>query len=385
MSTAALVEESDALHERVLRAAERWLSGDVSAQAQRRDFDELALAIAEFQARHLPGYRRRLEAAAPANAAGLPAVPTEVFRAARIAVHPADLDAARFATSGTSGGAPGVHVFRTTETYRRLALAWAERWLRPAQGERCTVVALASDPGAECRSSLAFMMGALMDSWDGRPLSGSQAAEWVSREPARWLLGAQGLQVAALERALLRASDRREPLLLLATSFALVDLIDTLGEARLLLPDHSVVMTTGGFKGRTREVEPVRLREQVAERLGVPARRVVGEYGMTELSSQLYERGLVEGGGLEESTGLFAAPPWLRVDALDPVSLEPLPDGELGIARLIDLGNVDTAVAVLTEDLVRVEPGGVRLFGRAAGAPARGCSLAVEELLEAIG
>ena len=60
----------------------------------------------------------------------------------------------------------------------------------------------------------------------------------------------------------------------------------------------------------------------------------------------------------------------------------PVPDGELGIARIVDLGNVDSAVAVLTEDRVRATRGRRSSCSAARpGAPPRGCSLAVEMLL----
>jgi len=59
----------------------------------------------------------------------------------------------------------------------------------------------------------------------------------------------------------------------------------------------------------------------------------------------------------------------------------PTPAGEVGIARFVDLGNIDSAVSIVTQDLVRRVNGGIQLLGRQPGAPARGCSLAMEALL----
>jgi hypothetical protein len=70
---------------------------------------------------------------------------------------------------------------------------------------------------------------------------------------------------------------------------------------------------------------------------------------------------------------------------VDPATLEPVPSGEIGIARIIDLGNVDSAVAIQTQDRVRRVEGGIVLLGRAAGAPARGCSLSIEEFMSKAG
>ena len=71
----------------------------------------------------------------------------------------------------------------------------------------------------------------------------------------------------------------------------------------------------------------------------------------------------------------------MRVTAVDPITLAALPDGEIGIARLVDLANVDSAVAIQTADRVRVAGDGVALLGRAPGATPRGCSIAIDEML----
>jgi hypothetical protein len=137
-------------------------------------------------------------------------------------------------------------------------------------------------------------------------------------------------------------------------------------------------MQTGGFKGRSREVDADRLRHDLSRALGVDPRSIVSEYGMTELSSQFYE------GALRDSSiplGVYDEPPWARVVPVDPESLVPVADGRDGVARIEDLMNVDSAFAVLAADRVRRVPGGFELLGRWPGAPPRGCSIAIDELL----
>jgi hypothetical protein len=80
---------------------------------------------------------------------------------------------------------------------------------------------------------------------------------------------------------------------------------------------------------------------------------------------------------------VYFEPPWLRVVPVDPVTLEPVAAGEVGIARIVDLGNVDSAIAIQTQDRVRRSGAGIELLGRAPGATPRGCSLAIEEFLRA--
>jgi hypothetical protein len=112
----------------------------------------------------------------------------------------------------------------------------------------------------------------------------------------------------------------------------------------------------------------------------VPESHVVAEYGMTELTSQLYE-GTLPNAALAGEPDVLLEPPWLRVVPVEPETLSPVPPGELGIARIVDLGNVDSALVVQTEDLVRRRGAGIELLGRRPGATARGCSLALEALL----
>jgi hypothetical protein len=367
------LNESDALHARVVAFARATIEGR-PAEA----FDELATAIARYQERHIPGFRRLVASrgALLTSAEAIPAVPVDAFRLTRVAAHPAELDVARFETSGTTGASRGVHAYRTLATYRELALLWGERGLGANPASRVVVALAPADDGAE-RSSLAFMMRTFIERFDGRPLS--EAAPGSS-EPGRWLTTPDGTDLVGLRHAVRMAHRRSEPILVLATAFALALLFDQLGGATLDAPPGSVVMTTGGFKGRTREIAPDELVHRVSQAFGVEESCVIGEYGMTELTSQLYE-GVLPRGRLRGSRGIFLPPPWLRVTPVDPETLELVRDDEVGLARFVDLGNVDSAVAVVTQDLVRRSGDGIELLGRRPGAPLRGCSLAIEDMV----
>jgi hypothetical protein len=369
--------ESEALHARVRAIARE------GRQLAPRDFDGLALEVARYQLRHAAGFRRLVDAHGGeqrlASADDIPAVPVDAFRLTRVATHPAELDTARFATSGTTSAAPGVHSMRTTDTYRFLSLAWGRRALASAwQGPR-VVVALAPLPSDAPTSSLGFMMQAFMEDLDGRAIS-SSGQPFDARAPERWLAGPSGIDVDGLRRAAEVAHERDESLLVLASGFSLVLLLDGLSGGTIAAPARTVVMPTGGFKGRTREIAPQDLARDVARAFGIPDTQVVGEYGMTELSSQLYE-GTLPGGELSGPRGVFLPPPWLRVTPVDAVTLVPVSDGEIGIARFVDLGNVDSAVAIVTQDLVRRSGPGIELHGRRKGEPPRGCSLTIEEMV----
>jgi hypothetical protein len=166
------------------------------------------------------------------------------------------------------------------------------------------------------------------------------------------------------------------------TAFAFVHLLDALTArgARVALPEGSRIMETGGFKGRSRVVARDELYLGIRDRLGVPVDRMVNEYGMTELLTQMYEPLLREG---DAGPRRHVPPPWLRVRALDPTTLAPVGPGTAGLLCFFDLANAGSAAHVLTEDMGCVGPDGLHLQGRVAGAEPRGCSLTLEEILNA--
>jgi len=363
---------SDALH----AAVQRFAAGDRAIS-----FGDLALQIATFQREHSAGFERLLASRGGAltTVETVPGVPSDAFRLARVAVHPESEDAARFATSGTTGSGHGIHAMRRLDTYQALALRFGRSALLSGPSPR-RVVALAPRHGEPPTSSLGYMMAMFMVDFE-------QAAPDSARAPERWLIDERGVNLGELERAGARALSAGEDLLVLATSFALVALLDALEGRTVRVPERTVVMQTGGFKGKSREIAPDELRRSVARAFCISEARVISEYGMTELTSQLYEATL-PGAALQAErhgqAGLYFEPAWLRVVPVDPISLDPVAEGEVGIARIIDLGNVDSAIAIQTQDRVRRVDGGIQLLGRAHGAPPRGCSLAVEEFLAAL-
>jgi hypothetical protein len=360
---------SDDLH----RAVRRFAAGD-----RTRTFAELAREIANFQREFSAGFARLCNSRKTSleRVEDIPGVPCDAFRLARVAVHPECEDRLRFSTSGTTSGARGLHAMRVGETYQALALNFGRAALLSSERAH-HVVALAPLLDDPPTSSLGHMMALFMVDFE-------RNEPFEVRTSERWLIDERGVNLAGLESAAERAAARSETLLVLATSFALVGLLDALDGRALPLPAGAVLMQTGGYKGKTREIEPSALRSSVARALHVTEAQIVSEYGMTELTSQLYEATL-PGSALERqrpgAPGVYAEPPWLRVVPVDPTTLEPVPEGEVGIARIIDLGNVDSAVAIQTQDRVRRVHGGIMLLGREMGAPPRGCSLAIEEFL----
>jgi hypothetical protein len=362
-----------ALHARARALVSAFSAGTPSPES----FDAFACDLARYQASRIEGYARLCRArgvdvAALSSAADIPAVPTDAFKMTRVATFAPDETTITFRTSGTTVGTRGEHPMRDVTTYEAAAVAFGRHWLARDLDKPVPVIVLGPSPSHAPDSSLVHMCEAFVRAF-GAP----------APESATYLVDADGiLDLAAFDERVAIALARAEPMLVLGTSFAFVHFVDGVGKATFDLPRGSRVMQTGGYKGRSREVPPAVLRADLARVFALDPRSIVGEYGMTELSSQFYERTLFD----EASPlGVYAEPPWARVVPVDPETLAPVPHGATGIAKIIDLMNVESAVAVLTQDQVRrigpEDTGGFELLGRAPGAPARGCSIAIDELL----
>jgi hypothetical protein len=196
--------------------------------------------------------------------------------------------------------------------------------------------------------------------------------------PACWALRNERLDVDSLERFIAAARDDGAAICLATTAFALVALLDDLAArgATLALPPGSRVMETGGFKGRTRIVGRDELYGRAADAFALDASAIIAEYGMTELSSQYYDAPFSR-----TATRRVKVPvPWLRPIVVDGAGV-PVPDGVVGAIRHIDCANRSSVVAIETEDLGAIVPGGLLLLGREEGAALRGCSLDAEDLI----
>ena len=331
-------------------------------------FDVLALEAFRFQFERVAPYRAMCERAGrtPATVATwseVPMVPATAFAGVELAT---EEPLETFRSSGTLGAERSVHRHPYPDLYRAVVDATFPRYcMPPGSGATDPPPMLALVPPREIASdsSLAFMIAHVLERFGG--------------PDSRYGVGARGIEIGVC-RSWLGAHQRAgRPVLVLATALALADLLERLERMNLhfRLPPGSAVFETGGFKGRRREIARADLISAATDWLGIPPERVVSEYGMTELTSQAYTDTLA--GGAE---GVFVAPPWMRVRALDPATLAELPAGATGLLAIFDLANVGSALHLLTEDLGSTGDGGFRLEGRAPDADLRGCSLLAEEL-----
>ena len=392
-------------------------------------FNELALRVFRFQCEANPGYegfvaRRGLDPDGVSRWEGIPLLPARAFKSAPL-VSGDPKEAERiFRTSGTTAGTQvrGEHHVRDLALYRGSLLPNFRAHLLP-EGVPMPVLCLLPSPDAAPDSSLSFMMGEVVGAFGARegatrdgegPVSvGGDAAETpVGPGGGFFVHPERGIEIGPFREALETAVTGTGPVLLAGTAFAFVQWLEVVGREgwRVPLPEGSRIMETGGYKGRTRAMSRAELYHSLSGAFGVPAERIVNEYGMTELLSQFYEpvmtlddrvgessghggrgrlpRGHEAGGGDGAGAGagrFHRGPPWVRTRVLDPLTLEEAPEGEVGVLAHLDLANLGSVAAILTQDLGRRVPGGFHLVGRSRGAEPRGCSLAMEDFLAALG
>jgi hypothetical protein len=343
-------------------------------------FDDLARRVFVYQFEHNAPYaaycrRRGLLPDVVDHWSRIPAVPTAAFKeVALVCGDPREVDAV-FRTSGTTLGRErrGEHYIPDLSLYHTSLLPNFVAHLFP-DGAEMPILSLIPSAREMVDSSLAHMVSVVMDRLGG---AGSGTFATV----------ALGLDLDGLARALRRFEAERTPVCLLGTSFSFVHLIDGLRERgeSFRLAAGSRLMDTGGFKGRSREVPEEELRAAYEELLGIPPDYAVNEYGMTEMCSQFYDnvlRDRVRHGAVAPRHKV--GPPWVRTVVVSPETLEPLPPGEVGILRHYDLANLGSVIGIQTEDLGRAVEGGFVVLGRATGAPPRGCSIAMDLLLQAV-
>lgn len=368
------------------------------------DFNNLALRIFHFQCRAVPAYgsfvvRKGVDPESVQDWRGIPYLPTRAFKRVPLwAAGGASRPAAVFRTSGTTRGPGerGSHHVRDLDLYRASLLPNFRAHLLP-DGKGLHLVSLLPDPEEAPDSSLAFMTAEVK-----KVLCGGRGGSFGDPKT--------GVRVDALFGFLKELELSGEAVLLVGTAFAFVRCLEAVGAEGwdLRLPAGSRIMETGGFKGRSRVLGRGELYSALERSFGIPQRFIVNEYGMTELLSQFYEPVIAEAGKRDgprvavgegagqgptgqnvEAGGLsdryHRGPPWVRTRILDPLSLEPMAPGGLGILAHLDLANLGSVSAVLTEDLGRAIPSGFRLEGRSPGSEPRGCSLAMEDFVAGIG
>jgi hypothetical protein len=162
--------------------------------------------------------------------------------------------------------------------------------------------------------------------------------------------------VAVLQKCI----SAKKKVLLIGVTFALIDF----AKQNSLSLGNTIIMETGGMKGRGVELTRNELHQLLSTKLGV--QNIHSEYGMTELLSQAYSAG----------KGLYTAPPWLKplVRSEDDPFL--VSEKGKGLLNVIDLANVYSCAFLATDDIATIHANGqFEILGRMDNTDVRGCSM----------
>lgn len=195
-----------------------------------------------------------------------------------------------------------------------------------------------------------------VEAWPDSSLA--QMVEWISD-----VMPVQFVNQVTLADALDEVGDK--PVFVFGTAFHFVHLLDS-GFTKKL-PPGSLIIETGGTKGKSRAIGRQELYAELARRFAIAEDRIISEYGMCELASQAYGRATLK------------FPCWVKVSVLTgPGKVEATGRGALIVD---DSQRLDVSLPIRTEDLVELhEDGTFTLLGRLESAPLKGCSLKAEEI-----
>ena len=194
-----------------------------------------------------------------------------------------------------------------------------------------------------------------------------------------YLISEDAIDYDRLIAELTHAEVTGRPYALLGASFSLVHTLDELQRRayKVRLPTNSLILDTGGFKGQSRELDLDTFYDALTQTFGVPRSQCINMYGMTELSTQFYDN------GNSVCPSIKSGPHWIKTQIVNPLTGVAVSKGEIGVLAHTDLANFNSVMKLLTEDSGFETDDGFVLLGRAAGAQAQGCSMAVDEFLKA--
>ncbi|MFV0564393.1 MAG: acyl transferase [Flavobacteriaceae bacterium] len=312
-----------------------------------KNFEDLALQVFNFQFKNNRVYRSfcHLLNVHPSDVNAInniPFLPIQFFKSHRVLSSDAKIETV-FTSSGTTGSTTSKHFVSDLYIYEESFTEGFNHFY--GKVEDYVVLALLPSYLEREGSSLIYMVEALI----------KQSNHVES--------GFYLHNISELKETLIRLDSEGKKTLLIGVSFALLDLV----EAHSFQLNNTIVMETGGMKGRRKELIREDLHHQLKSGFGVSA--IHSEYGMTELLSQAYSKG----------NGTFNCPPWMRILARDTEdALTLLPNGKTGGINVIDLANINSCSFIATQDLGKTYPDGAfEILGRFDASDIRGCNLMV--------
>jgi len=311
------------------------------------EFEDLALQIFNFQFKNNSVYRSFCDLlfTHPSDIktiSDIPFLPIQFFKTHKVLSSTEPIQTT-FSSSGTTGSVSSKHHVTDVEIYKKSFT----KGFQQCYGNIEDYVILALLPSYLERegSSLIYMVNDMI-------------SKSKHKESGFYLNN-----LSELKDHLLKLDSEGKKTLLIGVSFALLDLVETY-QFNL---KNTIVMETGGMKGRRKELIREALHNQLKKGFGIE--NIHSEYGMTELLSQSYSKG----------NGVFKCPNWMKIltrDTEDALSINTFE--KAGGINVIDLANINSCSFIATQDLGYVHRTGTfEIIGRFDNSDIRGCNLMV--------
>jgi len=311
------------------------------------DFNKIALEIFRFQAGNCKVYKHflsllKVDILEIKNISQIPFLPIQFFKSHKIISSNNEIQET-FLSSGTTGNTQSKHYVTDISIYEKsFSLGFSNFY---GSIENYTVLALLPSYLERNGSSLIYMANDFIEK-----SKNSKSGFYLNN-------------LDELAKTLIILDKSNEKTLLIGVSFALLDIIENY-KFKL---KNTVIMETGGMKGRRKELIREELHQILKDGFGV--QNIHSEYGMTELLSQAYSKG----------NGIFECPPWMKIltrDTEDALTI--LPEGKSGGINVIDLANINSCSFIATQDLGKTYTNGTfEVLGRFDNSDIRGCNLMV--------
>ena len=322
-------------------------TSDIFHIGSKKEFEKLTLKVFRHQYEHNTVYRNFCDLLKKnkTNVKALqdiPFLPIQFFKSHEVVSSTAPVQIA-FTSSGTTGTSTSRHLVTDLNFYEEsFRLAFSQFY---GNIEDYVVLALLPSYLEREGSSLIYMVEDLIER-SNQPESGFYLHNYDE-----------------LIEKLTELDNSGQNVLLIGVTYALLDLIDK----QNFQLNNTIIMETGGMKGKRKEMIREELHELLCKGFGVS--KIHSEYGMTELLSQAYSLG----------DGLFECPPWMEIlirDTEDALSY--VAEGKTGGINVIDLANVNSCSFIATQDLGKKYPNhSFEVLGRFDHSDIRGCNLMV--------
>ena len=311
------------------------------------DFERCALQVFKHQFENNKVYRSfcdllYIHPSDVKEVADIPFLPIQFFKSHAV-LSSTQAVQETFTSSGTTGSSVSKHMVTDLSWYTKSYTKGFEYFYGPI--EEYTVLGLLPNYLERDGSSLIYMVDDFIKK-SNKPASGFYLNN-----------------LTELSKTLIALDKKGEKVLLIGVTFALLDLI----ERQQFKLQNTIIMETGGMKGRRKEIIRNELHEILCAGFGVS--KIHSEYGMTELLSQGYSSG----------DGVFDCPPWMKILARDTEdALTLVGANKTGGLNVVDLANYNSCSFIATQDLGKVDNNGsFEVLGRFDHSDIRGCNLMV--------